>query len=155
MFENPRRGRQAKHFATNVPKILGLKSSSVQIFSENCRWVPLLRLVVQNNRDCLSQQPGCNGYSTSPGEDSFRFSWNWNSKYVNSLPKFLEWNHTRFQTKMGKIYTVFRPNKRRKNYTLWGVTSLYGLYHVGVLPPTSRVQCDGKIILYLPTFSEM
>ena len=33
MFENPRRGRQARHFTTNVPKILDLKSSSEQIFS--------------------------------------------------------------------------------------------------------------------------
>ena len=33
MFENPRRGRQAKNFATNAPKILDLKSSSEQIFS--------------------------------------------------------------------------------------------------------------------------
>ena len=32
MFENPRRGRQAKNFTTNVPKILDLKSSSEQIF---------------------------------------------------------------------------------------------------------------------------
>ena len=32
MFENPRRGRQARNFATNVPKILDLKSSSEQIF---------------------------------------------------------------------------------------------------------------------------
>ena len=39
MFENPRRVRQAKNFTTNVPKILDLKSSSEQIFSEN--WVPL------------------------------------------------------------------------------------------------------------------
>ena len=31
MFENPRRGRQATNFATNVPKILDLKSSSEQI----------------------------------------------------------------------------------------------------------------------------
>ena len=42
MFENPRRGRQARNFTTNVPKILDLKSSSEQIFSENCRWVPRL-----------------------------------------------------------------------------------------------------------------
>ena len=35
MFENPRRGRQAKNFKTNVSKILDLKSSSEQIFSEN------------------------------------------------------------------------------------------------------------------------
>ena len=43
MFENPRRGRQARNFTTkfNVPKILDLKSSSEQIFFENCLWVPL------------------------------------------------------------------------------------------------------------------
>ena len=34
MFENPRKGRQARNFTTNVPKILDLKSSSEQIFSE-------------------------------------------------------------------------------------------------------------------------
>ena len=32
MFENPRRGRQARNFTTNVPKILDLKSTSEQIF---------------------------------------------------------------------------------------------------------------------------
>ena len=32
MFENPRRGRQAINFTTNVSKILDLKSSSEQIF---------------------------------------------------------------------------------------------------------------------------
>ena len=40
MFEKPRSGRQARNFTTNVPKILDLKSSSQQIFFENCRWVP-------------------------------------------------------------------------------------------------------------------
>ena len=45
-FENPRRGRQAKKFfETNAPKILDLKSSSEQIFSENCRWVPLIMII--------------------------------------------------------------------------------------------------------------
>ena len=44
MFENPRRGRQARNFITKVPKILDLKSSSEQIFSENWRWVPLIKL---------------------------------------------------------------------------------------------------------------
>ena len=34
--------RQARNFTTNVPKILDLKSSSEQIFSKNCRWVPLV-----------------------------------------------------------------------------------------------------------------
>ena len=32
MSENPRRGRQARNFATNVPKLLDLKSSSEKIF---------------------------------------------------------------------------------------------------------------------------
>ena len=32
MFENPRRGRQARNFTTNASKILDLKSSSEQIF---------------------------------------------------------------------------------------------------------------------------
>ena len=32
MFENPRGGRQARNFTTNVPKIVDLKSSSEQIF---------------------------------------------------------------------------------------------------------------------------
>ena len=32
MFENLRRGRQARNFTTNVPKILDLKLSSEQIF---------------------------------------------------------------------------------------------------------------------------
>ena len=40
MFENPRRGRQARNFTTNIPKILDLKSFSEQIFSDNERWVP-------------------------------------------------------------------------------------------------------------------
>ena len=39
MFENPRRGKQARNFPTNGKKILDRKSSSEQIFSENCRWV--------------------------------------------------------------------------------------------------------------------
>ena len=45
MFENPRRGRQAGNFTTNVLKIPDLKSSSEEIFSTNCRWVPLLSLL--------------------------------------------------------------------------------------------------------------
>ena len=48
MFANPRRGRQARHFTTNVPKILDFKSSSEQIFSKNCRWVPLIFVADQH-----------------------------------------------------------------------------------------------------------
>ena len=48
MFENPRRGRQARNFKANVPKILELKLSTGQIFSENWRWAPLIK-----NLKCL------------------------------------------------------------------------------------------------------
>ena len=33
--------------------------------------------------------------------------WNWNDKYVHSVCSSLE-NHTRFQTKGGKVYTGFQ-----------------------------------------------
>ena len=42
-------------------------------------------------------------------------------------------NHTRFQTKMGKVYTCIQT-KRRKNPTLCGGTYLYSLYK-GISPP--------------------
>ena len=47
MFENPRRGRQARNLTTNVPKTLDLKSSSEQIVS---RKLPLGAPVVQGIR---------------------------------------------------------------------------------------------------------
>ena len=54
MFENPRRGKQARNFITNVPKTLDLKSSSEQIFSESIRWVPL-KTVVNSLADGIVQ----------------------------------------------------------------------------------------------------
>ena len=55
MFENPRRGGLARNFAKNVEKILDLKSSFEQIFSENCRWVPLLNAKYQQAILCLKK----------------------------------------------------------------------------------------------------
>ena len=46
--EDPRRGRQARNLATKIPKILDLKSSSEQIFSKNCHWMPLTVMITQN-----------------------------------------------------------------------------------------------------------
>ena len=58
MFENPRRDRQARNFTINVAKILDLKSSSEQIFSENCRWVPLyFALALSNINTTLTTTP--------------------------------------------------------------------------------------------------
>ena len=45
MFKNPRTYRQARNLTTKISKILDLKSSSEKIFSENCRWVPLTKVV--------------------------------------------------------------------------------------------------------------
>ena len=59
MFENPRRGRQARNFTTNVPKILDLKSSSEQIFSENCRWVSLSKVESPISDTSVQTIPDC------------------------------------------------------------------------------------------------
>ena len=72
MFENPRRGRQASNFTTNVPKILDLKSFSEQIFSKSCRWVPLnLQQPSHSNYWCLREMmfslSGDNGFVNCKG----------------------------------------------------------------------------------------
>ena len=46
---------------------------------------------------------------------SFLLIWNWNDKYVHTLRSSFE-NHTRFQTKMGKIYTRFQAKTTRHTY---------------------------------------
>ena len=56
MFENPKRGRQARNFATNVPKILDLKSSSEQIF----------HLRVRNGFETQMDKPKVNSFTPHP-----------------------------------------------------------------------------------------
>ena len=54
MFENPRRGRQARNFTINVPKILDLQSSAQQIFFRKLTFgVPVTGLF-----DCRLQPAG-------------------------------------------------------------------------------------------------
>ena len=62
MFENPRRDRQARNFTTNVSKILDLKSSSEQIFSENWSWVPLIDTIQSIIMETGSLQKGFNSF---------------------------------------------------------------------------------------------
>ena len=58
MFENPRRGRQAGNFTTNVPKILDLKSSSEQIFFRKLTLgAPDLWLRLCNRKHEIDQNP--------------------------------------------------------------------------------------------------
>ena len=68
MFENPRRGRQARNFTTNAPKILDLKSSSEQIFS---RKLPL------GAPDSLSPLENCTRFQTKrQGKYKYSFLFN-------------------------------------------------------------------------------
>ena len=48
--------------------------------------------------------------------------------YLTTRAVFLEQGPKTAQTKMGKVYTCFRP-KQRKKPTQWGGTYLYGLIH--------------------------
>ena len=77
MFENPRRGRQAKNFTTNVPKILDLKSSSEQKFSENWRWVPW-GLGTQNWASLFTRWIADRTWlQTQVGQSLSTLSWSW------------------------------------------------------------------------------
>ena len=63
----------------------------------------------------------------------FAYIWNWNDKYVHTLPKFPRKPYPPIRANNGLI-PVFRP-KRLKNPTLWGDTNIYGLYKGVPLPP--------------------
>ena len=47
MFENPRRGRQARNFTTNVPKILDLPNRYFPKIDVGCR--PEIFLIIGSN----------------------------------------------------------------------------------------------------------
>ena len=74
MFENPRRCRQARNFTTNVPKILDLNSSSEQIFSENCRWVPLLLCSFNIQSLYLSASSGSDKHNVNEAKSAYKDS---------------------------------------------------------------------------------
>ena len=46
----------------------------------------------------------CMEYDMRENSLSFSVIWNWKDKYVHTLRSSLE-NHSRFQTKMGKVYS--------------------------------------------------
>ena len=58
----------------------------------------------------------------------FLLIWNWKDKYPFIQSRSSLENHTRFQTKMDKVYTRFQT---KTDPTLWGGTYLYGTY----IPP--------------------
>ena len=97
------RGKQARNFITNVPKILDLKSSSEQIFFENCRWVPL---TLQN---CFFQ---ISDYSTV-------YTWFMKRQRVN-FPWDLYWENKTYKL---KVSIIPNPWHRPWNTWLWIVLS--------------------------------
>ena len=57
MFENPRRGRQARNFRENDPKILDLKSSSEQIiFRKLSLGSPVLSILDRSRKKKTNKQ---------------------------------------------------------------------------------------------------
>ena len=110
MFENPRRGRQARNFATNVPKILDLKYSSEKILSENWRWVPL-HLLLHFSRP-LQEHPTVERFQirqrclrwalTRKGGGRYMFPWSHNAFLcyllfpINKTNCSLKWFKLRF-----------------------------------------------------------
>ena len=57
-------GKQEILPPTSVPKILDLNSSSEQIFSENCRWVPLILILYRKHELLRHLNPiqSCNSF---------------------------------------------------------------------------------------------
>ena len=64
LFENPRRGMQARNFTTNLPKTLDLKSSSEQIFSRKlllgapARLIRIMLCMQRRNKDPCKASSG-------------------------------------------------------------------------------------------------
>ena len=58
MFENPRSGRQARNFTTNVSKILDLKSPSEQIFFRKFSLGAPVKCIIRYNIECCRKYIG-------------------------------------------------------------------------------------------------
>ena len=58
MFENPRRGGQARNFTTNVSKILDLKSPSEQIFFRKFSSGAPVKCIIRYNIECCRKYIG-------------------------------------------------------------------------------------------------
>ena len=131
MFENPRRGRQARNFTTNVPKILDLKSSSKQIFSEDWRWVPL-HGVINKTSDLMrstyplpsiliaftsqSQKPILNQNTKSPKANQEKSRVTLHKSCKRKVPHMSNENQSKGKVrKLDNIMDVFfSPEKRLK-----------------------------------------
>ena len=72
---------------------------------------------------------------------SFLFIWNWNDKYVHALPNSLE-NHTRIQTKIGKVYARFQSKTAQKPYPWGRYIPVRQMYVCTAPPPPGGISLD-------------
>ena len=118
MFENPRRGRTARNFTTNVPKILDLKSSSEQIFSEIWRWVPLHKdylSTIQLDLTLKFFSRAARVISTRRFKSWFLF----NSSVVSPWIKTIVWVKSPKVAKTEKVPCFFLYSARSISRTVW------------------------------------
>ena len=116
--------RQARNFTTNIPKILDLKSSSEQIFSENCRWVPLC-ICSPSRRLRSSTSIQLKDHSRRSkktlGDQAFSKA---SAKIWNSLPQSLQSQQT-FNT----FKSLLKTHYFREVFNLWFLFSVsYSIY---------------------------
>ena len=113
MFENPRRGRQARNFTTNVPKILDLKSSSEQIFLEHWHWVPLITSTL-----CLKNVlPFLNGFGIRLNGSGYPFKKNFHPFERLGLS---------VRKKLSSVWTACAIRSKKNVIRLNGLGCLFG-----------------------------
>ena len=113
MFENPRRGRQAKNLTKNVPKILDLKSSSEKVFSENWRWVlPFFFFFCRHSN---SYPVECKHTAVARGLQDFNCSCS--VSYLRSVLRIPEW--VRISNASCKYIVLFIVHSKRFFFHFW------------------------------------
>ena len=130
MFENPRRGRQARNFTTNAPKILDLKSSFEQIFS---RKLPLGAPIV-GSVAVLYRYPARRGFSLA---------------WLLAFTKSFAWLVCRvvglFTTRVCFSRRVTKPTTRQASHANDFVNAKSHARKkpllVGYIPPANRYSC--------------
>ena len=82
---------------------------------------------------------------------SFLLIWEWNHKYFHTLCSFLE-NHTRFQTKMSKVYTCFQTKTAQKPYPMGRhIPTVYSLCKGVPTPGATRLPLSSNLSSKLST----
>ena len=73
---------------------------------------------------------------------SFSVIWNWNDRYVLTHSHSSLENHTLFQTKIGKVYTRFRPKAAPKTLHFGAAYTCLAYIREQPPPPPRRLLCS-------------